>query len=1746
MAAVPDFPTFINVKYRGDGFVDFDRAVQATTTSARSLFDKAFGEIGRTIASATSRPLNIGGGLDLGVDKLREQAAQAKLNVAASAELLASTKRMASANGDVSGSTLSYIQALKVQTEAARGAVAVAEQDVIAHTTLQGALDKTASKTSALAQAHRALAEQQAQSYRAQVQGQEAQSGFTEVFAPGLSRKATDSGAGYGALAQQEAQRVALVKQLNADLATMEGQFARQAQQDMAAQDAAAQSAARYRGEMQALAAAERSAAVGAELLPAIYRNTGEALDFATGRARESALAFQQAEEAAVGSLRATLDQAIGTGRNKAGSLDVNVDGARTDAAALQAKATAARELAAAVQSAAREEGEFTTASQTAIAAADRFALEQDEAARAARNHADSLERLQGGLNRLPSATQAVVTGTNAGTAANRMATGGARQHKAAMVQLGQQFQDVAVQAQMGTSAFTIFAQQGSQVGFAMSGMKGKLGEVGTYLAGPWGALITVGAVALGALVNTMMSSGKEADKATDAYKIQHTAVNDLVKAIGELNKAKREEIKNSIDSTKAAIDEAAAVRTVLLERLNEALALYEVMKAAKGTPTVVNEATGEVQSVASQFSADLDKRMKVLRIAVGLAEQGVSLASAPLLARNAKEATDPTAAIQGRDRVSREHAFDAYDAALKRSGNDTAKRGAAERAYQATLEKINRTTAAEEKALQERNKRTRDNSAAIARDAISAPFSRPVQVGGISGRYGERREGRGHAGVDYAVPVGTPIYAPQSGTVTFLGTAGDYGNLLKVAHGAGTETRFAHLSRFAVERGQSVEKGDVIGYTGGARGAAGAGNSKGAHLHYEVRSGNKAVDPTKGSYPVDPSKVAEAEQKAAEQAQRAAEKLAADLARTVEQATGKVEGLNGQFQAQPTLIEKSARAVVELQAVIAGLAQARGAGTPGADEAAAEAERAIVAARQAVPAAINAQVEADQRAYDLQLLRAAGLEREADLRERLAQAEDTYGFDKKLTELQDALATQEASVAAAEAGSDAQKTATAEVEKTRAAMQEVVGRQRDSRDAIEDQIDGEERLARLRSESEEILRRRGQVIGTLRGELEALFSGEGDGQFFKNMSRSFNRFRGEVLTEQIFGPALKELEQWSQRNTPLGRATERFVSTTDRSNTALDGFTNAVTRAAGAVAGAPSAANDNGVPGVAGSNGFGAIGLAGLAAAGIGPFNGGIGSGVANAQADGVVITGSRSISETTALAQATARSIVDPLIQQFDRTFGTTFFSRMGTALRGGVEGYLRAGPIGGLLGAVRGLPNLAPDIVKGLDNALNGAEGGYQSSLILKSLGVKTSGTGGALGGAFGSFLGDQFGKSLGDVAKFLGPVGGIVGSLAGPLLGSLFKKAKFGGVTIGGVGGSLGVTGTVGNSGAAKRGGSEAADSVIGNLDRIAEQLNASVDASRGFVTVGSYNGKVRVNTEGTTLGGSKSPVKGLKDFGEDSEAAIRYAVLDLITDGVLVGLRAGTQRLLQNAKDLESGLADALKFESVFTRLQAYRDPVGAAMDTLDREFTRLQGIFEKAGASTGEYADLEALYGIERAKIIKEEGERITSALRGLLNDLTINNDARSLRNRLAEAQTVYDPLKARVEAGDRTAYDEFAVAARAMLDLQRQIYGSSSAYFSSLDDVTALTRKRIEGETNLVAITDGRDSPFTASGAAKGETATAIEGQTGSLLQGMERLGDRFEAGLEKTAAFHRAGTGGGGGSSPRNFEPSIAARAF
>ena len=98
--------------------------------------------------------------------------------------------------------------------------------------------------------------------------------------------------------------------------------------------------------------------------------------------------------------------------------------------------------------------------------------------------------------------------------------------------------------------------------------------------------------------------------------------------------------------------------------------------------------------------------------------------------------------------------------------------------------------------------------------------------------------EARPHEGIDVTAPMGAPIEAPANGTVIDTGWEAGYGNMVVIDHGYGIVTKFAHISRILVKKGDRVSRGELIAQVGNT------GLSTGPHLHYEVHVNGRPVDP--------------------------------------------------------------------------------------------------------------------------------------------------------------------------------------------------------------------------------------------------------------------------------------------------------------------------------------------------------------------------------------------------------------------------------------------------------------------------------------------------------------------------------------------------------------------------------------------------------------------------------------------------------------------------------------------------------------------------------------------------------------------------------------------------------------------------------------------------------------------------------------------------------------------------------------
>ena len=124
-------------------------------------------------------------------------------------------------------------------------------------------------------------------------------------------------------------------------------------------------------------------------------------------------------------------------------------------------------------------------------------------------------------------------------------------------------------------------------------------------------------------------------------------------------------------------------------------------------------------------------------------------------------------------------------------------------------------------------------------------PLSKPLRDFRITSRYGRRRDPINkkwarHEGLDLAGKLRSPVMAPGPGKIIFAGWKGRFGRLITIDHGLGIKSRYGHLRKIHVKRGQTVQSGQMIGQLGNS------GRSTGAHLHYEITIDGKPVNPMK------------------------------------------------------------------------------------------------------------------------------------------------------------------------------------------------------------------------------------------------------------------------------------------------------------------------------------------------------------------------------------------------------------------------------------------------------------------------------------------------------------------------------------------------------------------------------------------------------------------------------------------------------------------------------------------------------------------------------------------------------------------------------------------------------------------------------------------------------------------------------------------------------------------------------------
>lgn len=557
-----EFTTYINTMMDANAQRDFnaldqmaDKAFSNVQKSAdRALkgvderigrFRNSFDLVSKSLSSLTTGGLNSLGGLDFGVSGLRDAAAQARLYEEALRTTLRTAQMVKLETGDNSRATRDYINSLQTAVRAAADMTRQSEQQVRTFSNIQEMSDRGASSVSRLAASYRDLyAEQARQAQRGaadSVYAREYQKGINQAFAPGLGQSATAGGASYSALSDQADRQARLVSELNRGVAELERRFA-VAQQSMAAE--AARTAAAMEQErlaLVALAEAESGAARGADMLAAIYRGTAEEMGHTTKSAQDMVSALNQAARenselvTSAASLRSAMDPiAAVTDR-------YNQALAQVDRMTMTVNAST---------------GQMIVSDREAARMKEYLTGQYEKNLAAARSASNG------------------ITGYGNSLRGNRFA----------IVQAGQQLQDIAIGFVSGQRGSTILAQQLPQLAYVMQDVGGKAGAIARLFAGPWGIALVFASMAAGGLVDKLLGLGKASDDAkgstinfANAMETARAFATDYAGALGQLENATRSLIDTQdilVDrlaaTSRQAADSLEATRATVGARLDE------------------------------------------------------------------------------------------------------------------------------------------------------------------------------------------------------------------------------------------------------------------------------------------------------------------------------------------------------------------------------------------------------------------------------------------------------------------------------------------------------------------------------------------------------------------------------------------------------------------------------------------------------------------------------------------------------------------------------------------------------------------------------------------------------------------------------------------------------------------------------------------------------------------------------------------------------------------------------------------------------------------------------------------------------------------------------------------------------------------------------------------------------------------------------------------------------------------------
>jgi hypothetical protein len=356
--------------------------------------------------------------------------------------------------------------------------------------------------------------------------------------------------------------------------------------------------------------------------------------------------------------------------------------------------------------------------------------------------------------------------------------------------------------------------------------------------------------------------------------------------------------------------------------------------------------------------------------------------------------------------------------------------------------------------------------------------------------------------------------------------------------------------------------------------------------------------------------------------------------------------------------------------------------------------------------------------------------------------------------------------------------------------------------------------------------------------------------------------------------------------------------------------------------------------------------------------------------------------------------------------------------------------------------------------------------------------------------------------------LDPIGSIKKALTG---------AKRGSATLGfDAYGELGVGSTRGNSRSRIDSAKAGVGSVAEALRNIAEQLGGDVSGTPS-VSYGIRNKSIRVDTTGK---GRTKKGAGVLDFGQDEEAAARAMVSDALKDGLISGIDDVQKKILASGQSLEKALEKALLVGDIDKRMKAMLDPVGAEIDDFNRQWEKTVAALREGGASSERMAEAQKLYKMELEQV-KTRTREAAADLKDFLKDLSFGaSSPYSLRDQGAMAKAALQPFLDKIELGERIDQGKFIEAARGLLDIERDLYGSTGRYFETLAGIQAATNRAI-GDIDRAMPARAPSDPF----------AEKTASNTLSIAHSNDQINQRLSDHGRILEALLRAIEGKGGG---------------